>query len=177
MKLIEYKSPPTARKIAAVVFAVALAARILLLGLSLFFGYEISGKATLPLINLIILLAAFPIIKNHKALLASVCGILMILNLGYLLVCNDGAEYYFASPNKQNTLVVREKSALLSGGWAKLYKRDHLLFLKPLGEAVGTDESYQPFSHGQYRIEWSSENTVAVYYYDGYGYKRLDITL
>ena len=177
MKLIEYRPPPTAQKIATIVFIIALILRVVLLGLSLFAGFEVAGKVTLPLLNFIVLFAVLFLIKKRRVLFFLLTGVLILINAVYLLMSNDGAEYHFTSPQGQNTVVVREQSALLSQGWAKVYKREYGVLLMPLGEAVGTDDKYHPFSQGQYRIEWQDEDSAAIYYYDGHGYKQLSIEL
>lgn len=177
MKLIKTAPPPTARRVAAIVFWVALAARVLLLGAQLFAGLAIAGKVTLPLLNFVVLGSALFLIRRKHALLFWLAGVLILCNAVYLLAGNDGAEYYFSSPQKTNTLVVREKSALISSGWAELYRLRYGIFLERLEGKVGTDDNYQPFSHGQYRLEWADENAVSIYYYDGHGYKQLQIAL
>lgn len=177
MKLIEYSPPPTARKVAAVIFFVSLLLRAALLGFSLFGGLTVAGKVTVPLLNLVVLISALFIIRKHRVPLFIITGALIVVSAVYLLLCNDGAEYHFTSPGGESTLVVREKSALLSLGWAETYTREYAVMLKPLEVKIGTDDNYQPFAHGQYRIEWADENSASVYYYDGHGYKQINITL
>ncbi|RPF48848.1 hypothetical protein EDD70_1681 [Hydrogenoanaerobacterium saccharovorans] len=177
MKLMEHKPRPTTRKIAFFVFWSSLIIRTILLGLELFAGIYLIGTVTLQLLNFIILISALFLIKKRRVLLYFVTGLLIVCNAAFFLINNDSAEYYFTSPQKSNTLVIREKSALVSSGWADVYKLEFGIFKRKLNYRVGTNDSYQPFSHGQYRIEWSDESTVLLDYYSGKGYGQLKIEL
>ncbi|WP_312640350.1 hypothetical protein [Hydrogenoanaerobacterium sp.] len=177
MKLIKQKPHPATRKIARILFWSSLSLRIALAGLELTAGLYIAGTVTLPLINFVVLISALFLIQKRRAVLYILTGLLIVCNAALLLINNDCAEYYFTSPQKTNTLVIREKSALISSGWADVYSREFGIFKRKLDYKVGTDDSYQPFAHGQYRLEWTGEFTALLDYYNGHGYQQLEIKL
>lgn len=177
MKLKPYKPKPTIKQLALVLFCVALTLRLALAAINLVTGLSVVGKVTLPLLNFAVLLPVPFLIKGKRALLYVITGVLLVVNSFLLLMGNDGAEYYFHSPQKTGTVVIREKSALVSSGWADIYSLEYGIFKKKLDVQVGTDDNYQPFAHGQYRIEWLDETTMQLEYYNGHGYQKLEIHL
>ena len=176
MKLVEVKSRPSRHRIAAVVFWCALVLLIVLMGLQLLGGLTIVGRWTLPLINFVVLLAAFLALRGKRFWLRALLILVLLGNLAFFLVSNDGAEYRFISPQGSNTLVIREKSALVSSGQAELYRKEGI-FLRRLEGNISAFDSYQPFAQGQYHLEWVDEETVLLAYYNGHGYQQMEINL
>ena len=177
MKLTEYTPGAGKRRAALAVFWTALSVRAVLLLLQLFAGLTIMGTVTTELIHYVVLVSALFCITKRRFALSALIVLLLLFNTVLFLLHNDGAEYRFISPQRTNTLVIREKSALISAGWSKAYHREYGIFLRDLDIRLGTGENYSSYPSGQYHVTWEDEQTVLLTYYAGKGYHNLKIAL
>lgn len=86
-----------------------------------------------------------------------------IIIFGYIMLYSEYRYFTFKSPNKLNTLVVEEKTFLLSG-WSDVYEKKYGIFIKQIDGEISTDDGFRPFSNETYKLQWSNENTVIVNY-------------
>lgn len=89
--------------------------------------------------------------------------VILVSSLFYTIFCSENKYFIFKSPNKNNTLVIEEKSFLLSG-YSNFYQRKFGIFIKPLNEGIQTDDGFRPFSNNQYKITWIDNNTAKLEY-------------
>lgn len=176
MRLVKYTPGGTRRRIALIVFWTALGIRLALLALG-FAGYAVMGNTTLELIQFVILIAAFFLVRSRRTLLYGLLILGLLLNTALFLLRNDGAEYRFTSPQRTNALVIREHSSLISSGTADVYSRAFGVLLNKLDLTVGAGENYTLYPSGQYRVAWDDESTAKLTYYDGYAYRELTIPM
>lgn len=174
MRLVEYRPEGAARRVALVVFWAALGVRVALVLLRLA-GLTVMGTVTLELLQYIILLSAFFLVRSRRALLYVLLVLGLALNTALFLLRNDGAEYRFISPQRTNALVIREHSALISSGIADVYSRKFGVLLQNLEVSLGAGENYTLYPSGQYKVVWQDESTASLTYYDGRAYQVLTI--
>lgn len=86
-----------------------------------------------------------------------------IIIFGYIILYSEYRYFTFKSPNKLNTLVVEEKTFLLSG-WSDVYEKKYGIFIKQIDGEISTDDGFRPFSNEAYKLQWIDENTVIVNY-------------
>ena len=86
-----------------------------------------------------------------------------IIIFGYIMLYSEYRYFTFKSPNKANTLIVEEKTFLLSG-WSDVYEKKYGIFIKQIEGEISNDDGFRPFSSGAYTLQWKSDDTVIINY-------------
>ena len=86
-----------------------------------------------------------------------------IIIFGYIMLYSEYRYFTFKSPNKLNTLVIEEKTFLLSA-WSDVYEKKYGIFIKQIDGEISTDDGLRSFLNKTYKLQWSNENTVIVNY-------------
>ena len=108
---------------------------------------------------------AFLLIKNTKAALAATLALLLLLSpiaVFFRTLSYSGTFHTFTSEN--NTVVIEERGALLSGGFY-VYQKVSPCTLKLLGKCA-TDDAYFPFSDNSARVEFGETEFSVHYVFD-----------
>ncbi|CAM2077050.1 MAG: hypothetical protein NSGCLCUN01_01238 [uncultured Clostridium sp.] len=91
-----------------------------------------------------------------------------IIIFAYIMLYSEYRYFTFKSPNKSNTLVVEEKTFLLSG-WSDVYEKKYGIFIKQIEGEISNDDGFRPFSSGAYTLQWKNDDTVIIGYSFGSG--------
>lgn len=87
----------------------------------------------------------------------------------YLMGFSDAKYFSFKNPSGNKTLVVSERSILLSGN-SIFYVKKYGIFIKDINQSISTDDGFRPFSTNHYSIEWADDSTAIIRYDFGNGY-------
>lgn len=122
----------------------------------------------LPITIIFLIVSLIQSSKKYKIIVIPSIGIFVIVTLlSCIMFQIDYTEYSFESPNKSNTLIIRE-GAFLLGADITVYEKKYIFFMKELNDLpymLSTDDGYEPFKEGQYKVKWISENDVELEYY------------
>lgn len=98
----------------------------------------------------------------------SVVIMIPIIIIVYLAFFSEYRYFTFKSPDKDNTLVIEEKTFLLSG-WCDVYEKRYGIFIKKIDGVISTDDGFRPFSNNLYTLQWKDEDTAVINYSFGSG--------
>ena len=128
---------------------------------------EIMPFITIPCVASLIASIAVLIYKNigHKTLVALLTIVTSFLIFSYMLLdysFSPSSEYFeFTSNDKKHSIVVNEKSFLLSGGGV-IYEKTSFCTMKRVG-GYSTDDGFCPFSNDAFYFVWN-ENDFELYH-------------
>ncbi|WP_297713096.1 hypothetical protein [Clostridium sp.] len=127
----------------------------------------------LGLLMLILILPMMFFDYNNKTLVKVIYNLAIVILtpmiiFGYIMLYSEYRYFTFKSPNKVNTLVVEEKTFLLSG-WSDVYEKKYGIFIKQIEGEISNDDGFRPFSNEAYKLQWINENTVIINYSFGLG--------
>ncbi len=127
----------------------------------------------LGLLMLILILPMMFFDYVNKSLLKIIYNVAVIIMIPIIILIYvgiySGYKYFdFKSPNKSNTLVIEEKTFLLSG-FSDFYEKKYGIFIKQIDSGISTDDGFRPFSNESYKLQWINEETVKISYAFGNG--------
>lgn len=122
----------------------------------------------LPITIIFLIFSLIQSSKKYKIIIISlICSLVIVNLLSCIMFQIDYTEYSFESPNKSNTLIIRE-GAFLLGADITVYEKKFIIFRKEINDLpylLSTEDGYEPFREGQYKVKWISENDVELEYY------------
>ncbi len=156
------------------IWTIALSLEVILYLIFYFFRLKIylfnigPNSIVLGLLMLILILPMMFFDYVDKTLIKVIYNLAVVILIpiiifGYIMFYSEYRYFTFKSPNKANTLVVEEKTFLLSG-WSDVYERKYGIFIKQIDGMISNDDGFRPFSSEAYTLQWKDDNTVIINY-------------
>lgn len=153
---------------------IALILEIMIFLIFYLFGLKIALFNISPniiVLVLLLLILILPIIffeYFNKTLIKIIYSVIVVIMIPIIILVYvalfSGYKYFtFKSPGKNNTLVIEEKTFLLSG-WSDVYEKKHGIFIKQIDGVISTDDGFRPFSNDSYKLQWKDEDTAIINY-------------
>lgn len=93
-----------------------------------------------------------------RIFIGGICSLIILWNLIFSSLDFNESYTTFSSPDKNEHFIVVEK------GYGVIYQLSNShLFMTELGK-VRTDDGYQPFSEGAFKLKWEKQNQLLVQY-------------